>query len=228
MSEYLASHGFVVAAIESKGARDAPYRLSRENLDAMVQDAVFTIDHMRHESYVSRQLGIIGMSNGAIAAVALQVAGILPQAVVSLDGGIGERAGGTYLSERSRGTPAMFTVPLLHLYTPDNPSLDLQYIRSYVAAPRVLVSVGHLRHGDFLAGGALEGIVPGFNGAAPSDASLGFKLVSRYTYQFLRWHLTGDDAASHFLSAQPEQNGASAGLLEIERLEVGSNHSESQ
>lgn len=228
MSEYLASQGFVVAAFESKGARDAAYRLSRENLDAMVQDAVFTIDRMRREPYVSRQLGIIGMSNGAIAAVAIQLAGIRPQAVVSLDGGIGERAGGTYLSERTGGVPATFTVPLLHLYTPDNPHLELQHIRSYVAAPRMLIRVGHLRHGDFLTGGALEGVVPGFFGRAPTHVSLGFEFVTRYTYQFLRWQLTADDAASRFLNARPAQNGASAGLLEIERLPVGNVLPESQ
>ncbi|HEX9893492.1 MAG TPA: hypothetical protein VGA78_06190, partial [Gemmatimonadales bacterium] len=138
MSEYLASHGFVVAAIESKGAREAPYRLSRANLDAMVRDAGFTVTRMRREPFVGELLGIIGMSNGAIAAVALQLGGIVPQAVVSLDGGIGEQAGGSYLGSVSGAVATRFTVPLLHLYTPDNRYLDFQYLRSYQAAPRTM------------------------------------------------------------------------------------------
>lgn len=218
MSEYLASHGFVVAAIESKGARDVAYRLSRENLDAMVEDGVFAITRMRRQPYVSGQLGIIGMSNGAIAAVATQLSGIAPQAIVSLDGGIGERAGGTYLNERTNGMPAAFTAPLLHLYTPDNPALQLQHIRSYESAPRMLIRVGHLRHGDFLTGGALERIAPGFFGPAPRDASVGFEFVARYTYHFFRSHLTRDATSTQFLLAPPYRNGAPGGLLEIERI----------
>lgn len=218
MSEYLASHGFVVAAIESKGARDAAYRLSRENLDAMVLDAAFTVARMRREPNVGPQLGVIGMSNGSIAALALQLAGTVPGAVVSLDGGIGERAGGTYLGERLRTASTSISVPLLHLYSPDNPHLDFQYLRSYESSPRMLVRVGHLRHGDFLTGGALERVLPGAFGAAPAESSTGFELVCRYTLNFLRWRLEGDDGGGRFLAERPEANGAPEGLLTVERL----------
>ncbi|NOT09757.1 MAG: hypothetical protein HOP28_16310 [Gemmatimonadales bacterium] len=217
MSEYLASHGFVVAAIESKGAQEAAYRLSRENLDAMVLDAAFTVSRMRREVNVDERLGIIGMSNGSIAAVALQLVGIVPQGVVSLDGGIGERAGGTYLAQRSGGDLKKFTVPLLHLYGPDNPSLDFQYLRSYEAASRMLVQVGRLRHRDFLTYGLLERALPGAFGTAPPEASIGFEAVSRYTRNFLQWHMTGNARARRFLADSAERN-APPGLLTIERL----------
>ena len=218
MSEYLASHGFVVAAIESKGARDAAYRLSRENLDAMVLDALFTVERMRREPNIGPQLGVIGMSNGSIAALAMQLAGTMPGAVVSLDGGIGEPAGGTYVGERLRTTSATITAPLLHLYSPDNPHLDFQYLRSYEAAPRTLVRVGHLRHGDFLTIGALERVMPGAFGTAPAEATTGFELVARYTLNFLRWRLLGDESAGRFIANRPEANGAPEGLVSIERL----------
>jgi hypothetical protein len=218
MSEYLASRGFVVAAVESKGARQAPYRLSRENLDAMVLDAAFVVARMRRESYVNERLGIVGMSNGSIAAMALQLSGLVPEAVVSLDGGIGEGAGGTYLGERSQGVPTRFTVPLLHLYGPDNPHLDFQYLRSYEASERLLVEVDHLRHRDFLAGGALERLMPGAFGEAPPQASLGFEIVCRYTDQFFEWRLAGSAQAGDYLAAAPETHGVPPGLLTIERL----------
>jgi len=218
MSEYLASHGFVVAAIESKGARDAAYRLSRENLDAMVLDAAFTVQRMRREPNVGPRIGVIGMSNGSIAALALQLAGTVPDAVVSLDGGIGERAGGTYIGERLRTASATISVPLLHLFSPDNPHLDFQYLRSYAASPRMLVRVGHLRHGDFLTGGALERVLPGAFGSAPAEASTGFELVCRYTVNFLRWRLADDEQARRFIAQRPEANGAPEGLLSVERL----------
>jgi hypothetical protein len=218
MSEYLASHGLVVAAIESKGAREPAYRLSRENLDAMVADAAFTLARLRGEPNVAPQFGVIGMSNGSIAALALQLSGTTPGAVVSLDGGIGERAGGTYLGERLRTAPTTISVPLLHLYSPDNPHLDFQYLRSYEASPRILIRVGRLRHGDFLAGGALERALPGAFGTAPAEASTGFEFICRYTLNFLRWRLAADERSRRFIAAQPEANGAPTDLLTVERL----------
>lgn len=218
MSEYLASHGLIVAAIQSKGAREPAYRLSRENVDAMVEDAMFTIGRMRREVDITPSLGVIGMSNGSIAAMALELKlkEVRPDAVVSLDGGIAERAGGTYLAERSMGDPKRFTVPLLHLYTPDNAHLDLKYLRSYEASPRILARVDHLRHGDFLTGGALERLMPGRT--APKDAAVGFSAVCRYTLRFLRWRLANDAGARRFMEQSPETNGVPAGLMEIERL----------
>jgi hypothetical protein len=218
MGEYLASHGFVVAAFQSKGAREPAYRLSRANLDAMVEDAKFAVSRMRSHVDVTTRLGVIGMSNGSIAAMALELAGLRPDAIVSLDGGIGERAGGTYLAERSMGNPARLTVPLLHLYTPDNPHLDFQYLRSYESSPRMLARVDHLRHGDFLTGGALERVMPGWRGEAPSHVTAGFATVCRYTLRFLRWRLAGDAGSERFLEQSPEANGVLEGLMEIERL----------
>ena len=224
MSEYLASHGLVVAELESKGAREIPYRLSRENLDAMVLDAAFVVARMRREPYVNQRLGIIGMSNGSIAAVALQLSGPVPDGVVSLDGGIGEPAGGTYLGERSEGVPTRFTVPLLHLYSPDNPHLDFQYLRSYQFADRLLIEVDHLRHLGFLTDGALERLMPSDLSKAPTQAALGFEIVCRYTDQFLEWRLTGNGQARDYLVAPPEMHGVPAGLVTIERLPAKAAH----
>jgi hypothetical protein len=216
MSEYLASHGFVVAAIESKGAQDMAYRLSRANLDAMVEDAAFVVSRLRKEPNVGDGLGIIGMSNGSIAGLALQLRGVTPDAVVSLDGGIAERAGGTFIAERSDSTPSKLTVPLLHLYTPDNPNLNIEYLRSYTRSSRTLVQINHLRHRDFLTGAALERLIPRAFGPAPPEAVEGFELINRYTLNFLASHIRRDASATRFLGNSPEANGAPAGLVKVE------------
>jgi len=179
---------------------------------------MFVVGRMRKEMDISSKLGVIGMSNGAIGALGLEPGGLRADAIVSLDGGIGESAGGTYLGERSEGHPTRFTVPLLHLYTPDNPHLDFQSLRSYERSPRMLASVDHLRHGDFLTGGALERLLPGRVGTAPKNAARGFSTACRYALYFLRWRLRGDEGARRFLMLTPEANGVPAGLMKIERL----------
>jgi hypothetical protein len=136
MCEYLASHGFVVAAVKSRGATEPDYRLSRENLDAMVSDLAFVAARMEREPNVAGGgVSVIGMSNGSIAGVGLQLRGLRVSAVVSLDGGIGEDAGGTFLKERAAGDLSRFSSPILHLYAPNNRHLNLDHLRSYHALP---------------------------------------------------------------------------------------------
>ena len=218
MCEYLASHGFVVAAVQSRGATDTEYRLSRPNLDAMVADQAFAADRLQRESDVAAgPIGVIGMSNGSIAAMALALQRKVG-AVVSLDGGIGEDAGGTYLRERSSNNPRAFTAPLLHFYTVNNPSLNLQHIRSYDASSRLLVIARGLRHADFLASPAFDTLVPRFTGESSTDALPGFTWINRYTFRFLDANLNGSPESREWLAADPAAHQLPAGLLTLERL----------
>jgi hypothetical protein len=221
MAEYLASYGYVVAGVRSRGAIDVDYRLNRANLDAVTLDLDVAASRMKHEPDVrSGNIAVIGMSNGAIAAVALQLERRDIGAIVSLDGTIGENAGGLYLAERSGGDVAKFKAPILHLYTPDNEFLNLQHVRSYGASPRVLVAIPELRHRDFLAYAAFDRAVPEFSGAPFSGrAHAGFVWVNRYTLHFIDAFLRGSRHGSAFLRTEPTAQGAPSGLLEVERLQ---------
>lgn len=222
MAEYLASYGYIVAAVRSRGATEPTYRLSRANLDAMVLDQEFVATHMQREPNVAEgPIGLIGMSNGSIATLALQLRRTVGTigAVVSLDGGIGENAGGTYLRERSGGDVSALRAPLLHFYAPHNQHLNLEHLRSYRDSQRTLIFVRNMRHADFLAHPAFERALPGFTGAAVSpDAHAGFVWVNRYTLHFLDAHLRGSGHGRAFLATTAETQGAPAGLMEIERL----------
>lgn len=202
MSEYLASNGFVVAAFESQGAVDREYRLSRDNLDAMMQDLAFVVARMRREANVSDRFGVIGMSNGALAGTAIQLLGLMPRAIVSLDGTVGEKMGSAWLAERSGGNSRKFIVPMLHLYTPANPHLELDPLRGYAAKP-VLIDMGGIRHVDFLAYAALENVIAGAFGAVERDPRPSFEAICRYTEAFLRWHLGGDASGRMVIERAP-------------------------
>lgn len=219
MCEYLASYGYVVAAVRSRGAADPAYRLSRENLDAVVADHDFVAGRMLREPNVAATpVGVIGMSNGAIVAMALQLRRPVG-AIVSLDGGIGENAGGTYLRERAAGDFTALRAPVLHFYAPNNPHLNLEHLRSYSSAPRALVFVRNMRHSDFLAYPAFEQVVPGFSGAdIAAEAHPGFIWVNRYTLHFLDANVRSSRHGERFMTDSAEARGAPPGLMTIERL----------
>jgi dienelactone hydrolase len=218
MAEFVASQGFVVAAVQSRGAAEIPYRLSRENLDSMVADHDFAAARLQRDDRVAGgPIGVIGMSNGSIAGMALQLKRPVA-AVVSLDGGIGENAGGTYLNERSSDRPRAFTAPLLHFYVTENAYLNLDHIRSYAASPRTLVITRGLRHADFLAYPAFDAVAPLFSGDASADALPGYTWINRYTSRFLDAHMKGSRAARDWLANDPAANGVPAGLFTLEQV----------
>jgi hypothetical protein len=219
MCEYLASYGYVVAAVRSRGATDPAYRLSRENLDAVVADHDLVAARMlRQPNVAPTPIGIIGMSNGSIVAMALQLRRPV-SAIVSLDGGIGENAGGTYLRERSGGDLRVLRAPVLHFYAPNNPHLNLEHLRSYGSAQRTLVFVRGMRHIDFLAYPSFEQLLPGFSGTdVAADAQPGFVWVNRYTLHFLDAHMRNSKHGARFMASTAEARGVPPGLMTIERL----------
>jgi hypothetical protein len=220
MAEYLASYGYVVAGVRSRGAIDADYRLNRANLDAVALDLDVAASRMKRELNVrSGNIAVIGMSNGAIAAVALQLQRHDIGAIVSLDGTIGENAGGVYLAEKSLGDAAKFSAPILHVYTPDNDFLNLEHLRGFGASRRVLVSIRELRHRDFLAYAAFDRAVPEFSGAPFSArAHTGFVWVNRYALHFIDACLRSSRHGAAFLREDPIAHGVPSDLLQVERL----------
>jgi hypothetical protein len=113
-----------------------------ENLDAMVPDLAFVATRLTLDLTVAAGgVGVIGVSNDAIAGMGLQLQRHDVSAVISLDGAIGEDAGGTFLKERASGDVSRLAAPILHLYAPDNAHLNLAHLRSYTNAARTLVFV---------------------------------------------------------------------------------------
>ena len=187
MSEELASHGFVVAGVISRGAERGAYRLSVADVQAMGDDLRFALERLRGLPFVeTSRISVIGMSNGSLGAVAL--ANQVPvAAIVSLDGTVGERAAARVLPElRSAGMPAV-TPPLLHLYTPDNSYLDFATLHER-AGECVTVQVPQVGHSDFLT----FALLPRASEAETplrSRAAEKFSSIVRLTREFLDRHV---------------------------------------
>jgi hypothetical protein len=183
MSEYLASHGFVVAGVMSKGESAGPYRLGVGEIRGMVADLETALRVVLALPFADRtRVAAIGMSNGAFGAVGLGLR--LPvAAIVSLDGTIAERAAARILPELTAANPLPPQPSVLHLYTPDNPYLDLAQLKARGPACAA-VRIPAFAHADFLSFGLLVKVgPPPFTRLRPAEK---FASINRLTLEFLR------------------------------------------
>jgi hypothetical protein len=188
MAEDLAGHGFVVAGVISRGAERGPYRLSVADVQAMTADLRFALERVRGLPFVdASHVGAIGMSNGAFAAVGL--ANLIPiDAIVSLDGTVGERAAARVLPELAPATAPATVPPLLHLYAPDNSFLDFAELRRWPGRC-LTIQVPDVGHSDFLTFALLRPVDPD---ASPRRARVieKFAAIRRLTRAFLASRLS--------------------------------------
>lgn len=218
MCEYLASHGFIVGAIPSKGASVYEYRLSVPNLEAMIADIKFVEETLKDfPSADKNNLGLIGMSNGAMGALGRHLSNPHVKAIVSLDGSVGDKGVIPALKRFKDYNPSALNARLLHLYTPNNPNLDFSLIDSYQNAERYLVSIPRMRHADFISYGMLEHFVPKIWGNSPGDTKAGFEWVCRFTLHFLKVYLKKNVKSKKFLKNSPDENGIPPGLLSVKK-----------
>lgn len=217
MSEYLASHGFVVAAVPSKGSFAYDFDVALSGLETLIRDTEFVMTVARKQPNVDgRKLGLIGMSFGSAAVIGFQTRHPELRAMISLDGGIGEAGVGNLITRTPYFSIDRIKAPLLHLYTPNNPHLDLKHIKSYTQATRYLVTIPRMRHGDFVAYGMLEQFVPQMFGQSPGDTKAGFEWLCRYSLNFLQAYVNGDAAGLTFLQQTARKNGVPENLLQVD------------
>jgi len=157
------------------------------------------------------------MSNGSIAAVALQLKRPV-DAIVTLDGGIGENAGSTYLNERSGGDVSALSAPIRHFYARNNLHLNLEHHCSFRSTSRAIVFVRNMRHSDSLAYLAFEFALPDFSDSDfTPDSHIGCNWENRYALHFSAAYLHRSDHAIWFIGTNAETRGVPAGVMTTER-----------
>ena len=206
LAEVLAGRGYAVATTPSQ-TRVGPRMTSEEEIPAQAQaqaaDLAFALRALRTEAPVRPgPYAVAGHSFGARSALLLAMQDPDVAAVVSLDGGIGGKAGNGRLEKAPGFAAARATAPLLHLYEEGDRFMipDFDLLRSLSACDRWLVRVDGLRHVHFTSAGVMVRSMPALARAtsAGDDVAPAWDAVAAAAASFLDRSLASqrDRAAS--------------------------------
>lgn len=199
LSEYIASHGYVVATSPSPMRISGPMTDMSQILSyAQEQEAdmAFIFNILKHRQNVNpEKLGLIGHSFGARAALLLltQLTGV--DVLVSLDGGIANTFGQNWLAGFSSFKPEQISVPILHFYQDieDFVIPDFSLLEALKFAPRYLIKIDQMRHLYFTSLGMATAMIPGF--APPARQPIiqqNYEAMCSFTLHFLDAFLKED------------------------------------
>lgn len=213
LCEYLASHGYVVAATSLKGTLEQELDVALTGIETITSDIQFVAGSMKTWPNVDRKkLALIGLGITASGALNAQMRNPEVDALVSLDGGIPTLFEDRLLKRAPYFDIAAFNVPLLAIYAP-HPNVDPAILDQYKYSTRYYVHFPKMSEFHFLNYGMFEQFVPSIIGKAPGDTKSGFELAARYVLAFLGTHLKNDAQASQFLDA----NSAPSELVQVNK-----------
>ncbi len=216
--EYLASRGYVVAAVPNMGAEKREIDDERLSLEVQARDMDFVLASMREFSFVDPEsVGASGMSWGGISNILFAERNPRVSAVVTLDGAVTmpEELG---LIESLPGyAHKKFRAAYLQLMTaPEEAKFrpkDTRFYDGLKYADAYMFQFGGVDHDEYAVGGLR------LRNASETDparvaALEGFaRAITRYTGEFFDAFLKGKAEARAFLNNPPEANGVTSGMI---------------
>jgi dienelactone hydrolase len=219
LHEWLASHGYVVVAVDSWGAFGRNTG-DAEGLETQTRDMEYALGWARTLPNVdASRVAFAGFSWGGMANVMAAVRNPSVRAVVSLDGSI------HFFAEQMRSFPFFaadrLTVPSLFLsaghLAPDARARDgYRFFDELRYSDATMVVFPELRHLNFTIWSLVNEEGPGTN-ADTLVVSASLEWIARYTTAFLDAVLKDDPEGRAFLARSPEENGIPAAAALIER-----------
>ena len=221
LCEYLASHGYIVAAMPSMGVYARNATVDQVGFYSYMQDIEFTAGYMRRFPNVDRdRLGIVGFSMGGSAATLVQLRNTDIDAAVYLDTGTIFSIVDGWFRPIPFYNRADLRAPQLYLTRKDAQFLDVSAIETMPYTDRLLIlfEKGY-QHTDFVADGTFASAVNGYYGEPrdPNPKPL-YETVALYTLRFLDAYVKKDADALQFLMREPATNGVPEGLMTTQFL----------
>jgi dienelactone hydrolase len=220
LCEYLASHGYIVLASASRGARARGMTDDLEGVEAQAADILWLA------SYAStipgadmNQLAAMGFSWGGLANVIAASHSERIKALVSLDGSV--RSYPQLLT--GSVTPATTAVPMLSIgsrpqsletLNEREKSTALSFLNKMVYADVYLADMQPMEHANFAASNLRIGSM-GYVDYSREEVRVATSWTARYVKEFLDAYLKQDAKAMAFLKAKPVANGVPAHMMSM-------------
>lgn len=220
LCELLASHGYVVLASASMGARTRSMTDSLEGLEAQAADIAYLIGHARSLPQAdASKVAVVGFSWGGLANVLAAAKDDRIKAIVSLDGSVrgtreyvdGGKDAAKYVTPARIAIPMLFVgrrPPTIEELNRSEVDTRFSFLNELKYSDLTIVTMLPMKHMDFSSYSVRMGQDDSFGDYSRDEISLAHSWAARYTQRFLDAHLKHDVAALAFLGNTPAANKA--------------------
>ena len=212
LSEYLASHGYIVVGTPQHGAGSNLPEISVTGIEAQASDLAFAMAYVKELPFANHQVAIMGVGFNATSALALITRYPEINAFVSLDGGVTVENEKRMLQQTSVFDLSLIRTPMMLIYS-KHPDVSMTVIDEYKYSDRYLFQFPTMREFDLTDFGLLQQFYPGLIGKALGDTKLGSEWAYRYVLNFLSFTLKNDLASGQFIKNKPFDNGVPDNII---------------
>ena len=217
--EYLASHGYVIAAIPSHGMFDEEPSYNLMDEESQIRDMEFAMCYMRNfPSADMNNICSMGYSYGGIINVLFALRNFDIKAVLCLDGSI-------CLKERDRAiknlpyfSPGQLKTPFMNMARKVHDEQDFEFYNKLKYSDAYLLHFNKITHIDFTTTPQVRDFENINRKKNKNLTSIGSdtELVYRYSLHFLNAYMKDDLNSYRFIQNSPEKNGISMRILNID------------
>ena len=215
LCEYLASHGYVVAATHSFGTGTVTTQLNAADLETLVYDREFVLGIMHDYPNVDHsRTAVVGVGFGGLAGLLLRMHNLNVDAVVSLDGLFVFPDYVDLALDNPYFDPVVMSIPVLEMHVVTQPPV-MTVVDTLIYSDRHTVAFTSLNHLDLSSYGIISSLANDTAGPSAEVRHYRHEVVCDYVLNFLDARLKKEPAALAFLDADPEVNGIDPDFMTI-------------
>lgn len=217
--EYLASHGYVIAAIPSNGMFDDKPAYNLMDEESQIRDMEFTMCHMRNfPSADINNICSMGYSYGGIVNVLFALRNFDIKAVLCLDGSICLKDRDQAVKNLPYFNPSQLKTPFMNMARKVHDEQDFEFYNKLKYSDAYLLHFNQITHEDFTTTPRMRDFENINSRKNKNITRIGTntELVYRYSLHFLNAHIKDDIDSFRFIQNNPEKNGISEKILDID------------
>ncbi len=219
LCEYLASHGFVVAASHSFGTAEIGSQGGPADLETLVGDMEFVIATMHDLGFVDHDaLGVMGYGAGGTAALLLKMRNEYVDAVASLEPAHVNPVNSGLVSANPYYDRRRVSVPLMQMIGESEEDPDLTLFESFEYSDRYSLQLMGLSGFDLTSYAVLSTVVTELEEDTAEQRLNGYRSVATYMLNFFEAYLKGNQESIAFLGRLGEGNDLTAGSLKVSHM----------